>query len=120
MAPLDTDPPDTSLRRATVDDVDVILELARRAHPGERLPGHDEVERLVENGWFLVLETAMHELLGTVHVRLERGVGYISWLVMSPEHRGHAMATRLLGVADALCAAFGCQPHEEIGHVVAA
>ena len=37
----------TSLQRANADDIDRILELMHRAHPGETVPSRDDVATLV-------------------------------------------------------------------------
>ncbi|HUQ04133.1 MAG TPA: hypothetical protein VM261_16655 [Kofleriaceae bacterium] len=108
------------MHRAASEDVDAICDLLRRARPAEPIPDRDAIARLVDNGWLLLLEASNAELLGAVHVRLERGVGHVSLLTIEPDHRTEELAVRLLGVASALCDAFGCTPHEELGDIVAA
>ena len=110
----DDDLPGTVLRRASSSDVPAILALMRRARPGQRRPDRDDLERLVRRGWFLLVERTNGIVVGVVHVQLQGRMGRISMLTMDPEHRGHALATRLLGVGDALCAVFGCTPYEEV------
>ncbi|MBZ0236119.1 MAG: GNAT family N-acetyltransferase [Deltaproteobacteria bacterium] len=111
---LDDDLPGTVLRRASAGDVDAIIGLVRRAWADGRRPDRAHLAHLVHHGWFLVVESADGELIGAVHVRMQRTIGHVSLLMMDPRHRGHGLATRLLGVADALCAVFGCTPYEEL------
>lgn len=114
MSVLDDDLPGTVLRRASASDVDALLALVRRTWAGGRRPDRARIEHLVRHGWFLVVESVSDGLVGAVHVRLQRSLGHVSLLMMDPRHRGHGLATRLLGVADALCAVFGCTPYEDL------
>lgn len=116
----DDDLPGAVLRRASLDDVDAILDLWRRAHPGERRPDREHVERLTQFGWFLILDHAAQGLIAAVHVRIQGRIGRVSMLTIDPRHRRHQLATRMLGIADALCAVFGCTPYEELATDVAA
>jgi N-acetylglutamate synthase-like GNAT family acetyltransferase len=114
----DDDSSGTVLRRASAADVDDILDLWRRAHPTQRLIERELVERLVQHGWFLVvLDERTDDFIAAVHVRIRGRIGRVSHLTMDPRHRRHGLATRLLGVADALCAVFGCTPYEELEEI---
>jgi N-acetylglutamate synthase-like GNAT family acetyltransferase len=119
MPPFIDDPPfpddgaDFTLRCATAADLDALRDLMCRAHPDETIPSRAELARLQRSGWLLVAECPHRGLLGAVHVRIDRKIGDVSLLTMDPDARSHALATRLLGVADALCAAFGCAPRDQ-------
>lgn len=111
----DTDLPGTRVRRAAWDDVEAILAFWRLARPGERHHDRALIEHLVGNGWFLVVESAVDGLIGAVHIRIQGRIGRVSMLRLTPHHdHRHRLATHLLGVADALCAVFGCTPFEEL------
>jgi N-acetylglutamate synthase-like GNAT family acetyltransferase len=112
----DDDQAGTVLRRASPNDVPAIVALFGRAFPARPRPARDELERRVRHGWFLIAAAPTGGVVGAVHVEPQGRVARISMLAMDPERRGHALATRLLGVADALCAVFGCTPYEEAGH----
>lgn len=117
----DDDSSGTVLRRASAADVDDIRDLWRRAHPNERVIAREAVEHLVQHGWFLIVaDDRTDELIAAVHVRIRGRIGRVSHLTMDPQHRRHGLATRLLGVADALCAVFGCTPYEELDEIGAA
>lgn len=77
-------------------------------------PTIDEIERLIEHGWFLVLDRAAGGLAGVVHVQLARGIGRIDHLSMASDLRSRWLGARLLGAADALCAAFHCAPEVDL------
>jgi N-acetylglutamate synthase-like GNAT family acetyltransferase len=117
---LDDDLPGEVVRRAAASDVEAIHALWRRAHGTERRFSRDQIAELVQRGWFLLVERAGEGLIGAVHVRLQGRIGRVTHLTMDPRHRRHRLATRLLGVADALCAVFGCTPYEEMEIDVAA
>lgn len=103
------------MRRASWVDVDAVLDFWRRARPGERPHDGALIEHLVGNGWLLLLESAADGIIGAVHVRIQGRIGRVSMLTLAPHHQHrHRLATRLLGVADALCAVFDCTPFEEL------
>lgn len=111
----DDDPSGPVLRRASAADVDGLLDLWRRAHPTLRSIAREAILDLVQRGWFLVVvDDRTEDVIAAVHVRLRGRIGRVSHLTMDPRHRRHRLATRLLGVADALCAVFGCTPYEEL------
>jgi hypothetical protein len=117
----DDDSSGTVLRRASAADVDGIHDLWRRAHPMERPIARETLAQLIQHGWFLlVIDTHTDEIIAAVHVRLAGRIGRVSHLTMDPRRRRHQLATRLLGVADALCAVFGCTPYEELDGIGAA
>lgn len=108
------------MRRASLDDLDALLDLWRRAHPSDRGPDREHLARLAQFGWFLVLDHEAQGLIAAVHVRIHGRIGRVSMLAIDPRHRRHQLATRMLGIADALCAVFGCTPYEELATDVAA
>ena len=91
----------STIREATVDDLPALQRLIRSAaDPDEDLIA--SAERHV-----LVLDTG-DELGGLAIVKLEPPHAHLEALVMAPRYCGRTAERRLLGVARALCEAFGC------------
>lgn len=100
-----------SVHLAAKADLPAVVDLIRAARgDGGRAIGLDEVDELARNGRFLVLERSHGGLAATIYVRFLADRGYVAYLSVAPDLRGHHLATRMLGVADALCAAFDCTP----------
>src|SRR5262245_51099296 len=102
----------TTLRRATPADAPALVDLVNSAYAiessfvdGDRTNEREIVE-LVDR--FVVLDRA-DGLAAAVHVDVRAdGAGYFRMLSVSPELQGMGLGTRLVHVAEALCAAMGC------------
>jgi ribosomal protein S18 acetylase RimI-like enzyme len=110
-----------SVRRATTIDAPALAALVNRAYEveaffvdGERTDER-EVAALAERGGFVVLEHA-GGLAAAVFVEIGAGRGFISMLSVSPELQGMGLGTRLVRIAEAMCAAMCCD--EVALHVV--
>src|SRR5690349_20673843 len=106
-----------SVRRARPADEPALVRLINRAHQvgGAPIDGartdEAEVRGLAERGHFLVLD-ADGALAATAYVRADGEAGLIDLLSVTPELRRLGLGTRLMGVAEALCAALGCRSIE--------
>jgi GNAT superfamily N-acetyltransferase len=103
-----------SVRSAGHADAAELAELINQAYEieqffvdGKRTTA-DEVARLAETGWFLVLDRPGQGLAAAVYVRADRGHGWLGMLSVSPDLQGLGLGRRLVGVAEALCSALGC------------
>ncbi|HTJ47381.1 MAG TPA: GNAT family N-acetyltransferase [Kofleriaceae bacterium] len=105
-----------SVRRAGPDDAGELASLINRAYEVERFfvegerTDAAEVARLCDQGHFLALGdgTAGGELVAAVFVRADGTRGSIAMLSVAPEHQGQGLGKRLVAVAEAWCAAMGC------------
>jgi N-acetylglutamate synthase-like GNAT family acetyltransferase len=103
----------TSVRRATPSDAAALATLVNRAYEVEAFfvegdrTDEREVGRLIDE--FVVLDRD-GGLAAAVHVTAgdrQRG-GFIRMLSVSPDLQGMGLGTRLVRVAEAMCAAMGC------------
>lgn len=113
-------PQHATVRHATHADVPAITRLINRAYQveqffvdGDRTTERD-VRSMQEDGVFLVLGAAQGsdtELAGSIYVRIDHQQrrGYFGLLSVAPQLQGHGVGRRLVGVAEALCQAEGCQ-----------
>ena len=105
---------EASVRRAGPDDADELATLVNRAYEVERsfVAGERtdaaEIARLCGQGHFLVLG-AGGEIAAAVHVRADGARGALSMLSVAPERQGAGLGKRLVAVAEAWCAAMGCE-----------
>ena len=95
----------SNVRYARDADAGAVTRLLRRAHAALTIP-------IFASGVLLVLESSGGELGAVVHVELRTDIGHVDALVVDPALRGTGLETRMLGVADALCAAHGCRAVE--------
>ncbi len=105
------------VRHATDDDVPAITALINRAYrveeffvEGDRTTDQ-QVRALQRDGAFLVLDAEADvdgDLAGAVYVRMQQERGYFGLLSVAPEVQGAGVGRRLVGVAEALCQAEGC------------
>lgn len=104
-----------SVRRAGPDDAAELAALINRAYEVERFfvegarTGAAEIARLcdADHGHFLVLD-AGGAIAAAVFVRADGEAGALSMLSVAPDHQGSGLGRRLVGVAEAWCAAMGC------------
>lgn len=118
-----------SVRRAGPADLPAVCRLVNRAYAVESFfvegdrTGLAEVERLAQDGHFLVLDEVDHgrrgELAASVHLRIERAAGSggrargkLSMLAVAPELQRRGLGHRLVAVVEATCAALGCESVE--------
>lgn len=101
----------TSVRRATPADARALARLVNRAYEieqffvdGDRTDEH-EIAEMVDR--FVVLD-GDGGLAAAVHVDAVPTGGFIRMLSVSPEFQGRGLGTRLVRVAEAMCAAMGC------------
>ncbi len=105
----------TSVRRAGPDDVPALTRLINECYAieaffaeGDRTDEH-EIGSMMRSGEFLVLDRSGGGLAGAVYVRTHGERGYFGMLSVAPDLRGHGIGRRLVGIAEALCAAEGCR-----------
>ena len=91
----------STIREATVDDLPALQRLIRSA-------GHRDEDLIATPArHVLVLDTG-RELGGLAIVKLDPPHAHLETLAMAPRYCGGSAERRLLGVARALCEAFGC------------
>jgi GNAT superfamily N-acetyltransferase len=107
----------STVRMATGDDIESITKLVNLAYrvedffvEGDRTSAA-EIERLSEDGFFLVLDGA-DGLSGAVYVRIDGDRGYFGLLSVDPNEQGTGLGRRLVAVAEAMCQAEGCSRME--------
>jgi GNAT superfamily N-acetyltransferase len=104
----------TSVRRAGAADVAAITRLVNECYlieqffvDGDRTD-EAEISGMMDGGHFLVLDKGGGGLAGAVFVRIAGERGYFGMLSVAPDLRSFGIGRRLVGVAEALCAAQGC------------
>jgi ribosomal protein S18 acetylase RimI-like enzyme len=106
-----------SARRATVKDAEAIATLVNAAYQAEHFfvegnrTNTTEIVEMLNQGEFLVID-GTDGLAGTVFLRaydVANGNSYISMVAVAPNLQGAGIGSRLLGTAEALAAALGCQ-----------
>lgn len=90
------------LRRATPDDVELLVEVVLEAHPADDGPGHAQVEDArrritadVEAGDSLVIESSGAPI-GRLHVLRPPGLVEISGLQILPAYQSRGIGTQVL------------------------
>lgn len=58
--------------------------------------------------YLLVLDGEHGELAAAASVILDKGRGHLGFLAIAPGSEGEHLEDRMIGVAEALCSAFGC------------
>jgi len=89
----------STIRLATPEDVPRIRKLVPGDHDLSTVPGHRYV---------LVLDAPDAQLAATAAVTLENGRGHLCFLAIAPAYEGEKLEDRMIAVAEAVCAAYGC------------
>lgn len=88
-----------TIRLATPEDLPRIQEL---------VTGDVDLRTIPAHRYLLVLDDEHGELAATASVTLEDGRGHLGFLAIAPGSEGEHLEDRMIGVAEALCTAFGC------------
>jgi len=59
--------------------------------------------------YILVLDGEHGALAAAACVTLDDGRGHLGFLAIAPSYEGEHLEDRMIGVAEALCSAFGCE-----------
>jgi GNAT superfamily N-acetyltransferase len=106
--------PSPTVRRASRSEAAAIAALVNRAYEVERSfkvgdrTTVEEIERLAEDGAFLVLDGAQGGLAAAVHVRAEGGRASFGMLSVDPDLQRAGIGRRLVAIAESYCQAQGC------------
>jgi GNAT superfamily N-acetyltransferase len=98
----------STIRIGTTADVPAVQRLIRDRSDGENkelpslptIPGHR---------YLLVLDAPDGGLAAAAQVTLEGERGHLGLLIVDQQFQGEGLEHRLIGVAEALCDAFGCE-----------
>lgn len=88
-----------TIRLATPEDLPRIRDLVAGVHDLRVIPGHR---------YLLVLDGEDGSLAAAASVTLDDGRGHLGFLAIAPGAEGERLEDRMIGVAEALCSAFGC------------
>lgn len=72
------------------------------------VPGDQDLSTVPGRRYVLVLDAPDAQLAATAAVTLEGGRGHLCFLAIAAPYEGERLEDRMIGVAEALCAAFGC------------
>jgi ribosomal protein S18 acetylase RimI-like enzyme len=89
----------STIRLATPADVPRIRTL---------VPGDQDLTIVPGRRYVLLLDAPEGQLAAAAGVTLENERGHLGFLAIAPEFSGEKLEDRMIAVAEALCAAFGC------------
>ena len=89
----------TTIRLAKEGDLPRIRQLV---HDDQDLTGSDA------HRYVLVLDDENGGLAAAAAVTIDEGRGHLGFVAIAPDHEGEHLEDRMIGVAEALCSAFGC------------
>jgi ribosomal protein S18 acetylase RimI-like enzyme len=72
------------------------------------LAGDQEVSRATGHRFVLVLDDGAGGLAAAAAVTLDKGRGHLGFLAIAPGFEGERLEDRMIGIAEAMCEAFGC------------
>jgi N-acetylglutamate synthase-like GNAT family acetyltransferase len=95
-----------TIREATADDLDALEQLLQTQSCAGR---HEAIALGHEPGrrHLLVLDAPDGGLAAAALVQIEGTRGHLTMLVLAKQFEGSGLEARMIGVAEALCAAFG-------------
>jgi N-acetylglutamate synthase-like GNAT family acetyltransferase len=101
-------PDNPTIREATTDDLDAVERLLRAQPSGFALrPDDIALPRASGRRHLLVLDAPGEGLAAAALVDIEGSRGHLVMLAVARGCEGHGVEDRLIGVAEALCKAFG-------------
>ncbi len=89
----------STIRLATSEDLPKIRTLVSGDHDLRVIPGHR---------YLLVLDSEGGTLAAAASVTIDDERGHLGFVAIAPGFEGEHLEDRMIGVAEALCSAFGC------------
>jgi N-acetylglutamate synthase-like GNAT family acetyltransferase len=96
-----------TIRTATPDDVPALQRLIQSGRDSIEVD-QDLLTTITGRRHTLVLDAGEGKLAAVAVVTLEPPRAHLEILAIADEYRGHGLEDRMIGVAEALCDAFGC------------
>ena len=96
-----------TIREATARDVPAIEKLLADERPRDGRPENLSLERVPGRRHLLVLDAPDGALAAAALVSIEKKRGHLAMLVVARRFHDQGIEDRMIGVATALCAAFG-------------
>jgi GNAT superfamily N-acetyltransferase len=108
----------STIRIGTNDDLASVQRLIRtEIDSGAALPTIEDLDRGLGHQYLLVVDAPDGGIAAAAQVTLEGNRGHLGLLAVDHRFHGEGLEHRLLGVAEALCDAFGCETFD-VSHPV--
>lgn len=101
----------STIRIGTNDDVPLVQRLIRSESDTSHVavPNVDDLDTVPGQSYLLVVDAPDGGLAAAAQVTLKGSRGHLGLLAVAKRFHGEGLEHRLIGVAEALCNAFGCE-----------
>jgi N-acetylglutamate synthase-like GNAT family acetyltransferase len=109
----------STIRIGTADDLPAVQQLIDAGHRAE-IPSASMLSTVMGKRYLLVLDAPDGGLAAAAHISIDGVLAHLDLLAVAPEFHDEHLESRMVGVAEALSAAFGCKALDVTAHSRAA